>query len=112
MSSFHDYYNVEDYDPEFLRMMELVNELGPKIAERAVQVDKDASFPTANYEDFARHGFLRLVIPKEFGGFGFSLGQYAMIGAEIGKYCGATALTFNMHTSSMEMSTISRLSDS
>ena len=101
MSSFHDYYNVEDFDTEFLRMMDLVNELGAKIAERAVQVDKDASFPTANYEDFAKHGFLRLVIPKEFGGFGFSLGQYAMIGAEIGKYCGATALTFNMHTSSM-----------
>ena len=102
MSSFHDYYNVEDFAPEFLRMMELVNELGRKgFAERAVQVDKDASFPTQNYEDFAEHGFLRLVIPKEFGGFGFSLGQYAMIGAEIGKYCGATALTFNMHTSSM-----------
>jgi alkylation response protein AidB-like acyl-CoA dehydrogenase len=101
MSTFHDYYNSEDFDPEFLRMMELVNELGPKIAERAVQVDRDASFPTENYKDFAKHGFLRLVIPQEFGGFGFSLGQYAMIGAEIGKYCGATALTFNMHTSSM-----------
>ena len=37
----------------------------------------------------------------EFGGFGFTVGEYAMIGAEIGKYCGATALTFNMHTSSM-----------
>ena len=32
---------------------------------------------------------------------GFSLGEYAMVGAEIGKYCGATALTFNMHNSSM-----------
>ena len=40
-------------------------------------------------------------MPKEFGGHGFSLGEYAMVGAEIGKYCGATALTFNMHNSSM-----------
>ena len=102
MSSFHDYYNTEDWDPEFLRMMELTNQLGQtSFAERAVQIDKDASFPTENYKDFAEHGFLRLVIPKEFGGFGFSLCQYAMIGSEIGKYCGATALTFNMHTSSM-----------
>ncbi|KAE9627221.1 acyl-CoA dehydrogenase family protein [Parasedimentitalea maritima] len=101
MNTFHDYYNTDEFAPEFLHMMELVNELGPTIAKRAIQIDKDASFPTENYEDFAKLGFLRLVIPKEFGGFGFSLGQYTMIGAEIGKYCGATALTFNMHTSSM-----------
>jgi hypothetical protein len=30
--------------------------------------------------------------------------EYAMVGAEIGKYCGATALTFNMHNSSMAWS--------
>jgi len=44
---------------------------------------------------------MTLTVPKEFGGNGFSLGEYAMVGAEIGKYCGATALTFNMHNSSM-----------
>jgi alkylation response protein AidB-like acyl-CoA dehydrogenase len=32
------------------------------------------------------------------------MGEYAMVGAEIGKYCGATALTFNMHNSSMAWS--------
>ena len=48
-----------------------------------------------------RRAFLTLTVPKEFGGHGFSLGEYAMAGAEIGKYCGATALTFNMHNSSM-----------
>jgi len=66
-----------------------------------VQVDLNAEFPTENYQDLAEHGFLKLVIPEEYGGYGFSLGEYATIGAEIGKYCGATALTFNMHTSSM-----------
>ena len=32
------------------------------------------------------------------------MGEYAMVGAEIAKYCGATALTFNMHNSSMAWS--------
>ncbi len=101
MSSIADYYNVDELDPKHREILEQVNEMGPKMAERAFQIDKDASFPTENYNDFREMGLLRLVIPEEFGGFGFSLGQYAMVGAEIGKYCGASALTFNMHTSSM-----------
>jgi hypothetical protein len=67
-------------------------------------VDDDASFPTENYKDLADAGFLGLSIPQEFGGWGFSMGEYAMVGAEIAKYCGATALTFNMHNSSMAWS--------
>jgi alkylation response protein AidB-like acyl-CoA dehydrogenase len=84
--------------------MRKINELGPVFAARAKAVDDDASFPTENYRDLADHGFLGLSIPQEFGGWGFSMGEYAMVGAEIAKYCGATALTFNMHNSSMAWS--------
>jgi alkylation response protein AidB-like acyl-CoA dehydrogenase len=78
--------------------------MGPAFATRAKAVDDDASFPTENYKDLADAGFLGLSIPQEFGGWGFSMGEYAMVGAEIAKYCGATALTFNMHNSSMAWS--------
>lgn len=101
MSRIEDYYDISRFSEEHIRMLRLANELGPKFAERAPEVDRQAVFPTKNYEELAEHGFLKLVIPKEYGGYGFSLGEYATIGAEIGKYCGATALTFNMHTSSM-----------
>ena len=101
MSSFKDYYDCSKFSDTHIAMLEKINELGPGFAERAVQVDLNAEFPTQNYKELAEHGFLKLVIPEEFGGFGFSLAEYATIGAEIGKYCGATALTFNMHTSSM-----------
>lgn len=102
MSHFQDYYNTTGFREEHIRMLHLINELGRKnFAPRATDVDLHAQFPTENYKDLAKHGFLKLVIPEEYGGFGFSLGEYATIGAEIGKYCGATALTFNMHTSSM-----------
>lgn len=99
--NFADYYDLSRFRPEHIAMLEKINELGPNFAERAPQHDKEASFPTQNYNDLREAGFLKLVIPEEFGGMGFSLGEYATIGAEIGKYCGATALTFNMHTSSM-----------
>ena len=101
MSHFADYYDLSKFRPAHIEMLERITELGPKFAERAAEHDKNATFPTQNYQELREGGFLKLVIPEEFGGLGFSLGEYATIGAEIGKYCGATALTFNMHTSSM-----------
>lgn len=104
MSQIEDYYDISRFSEEHIRMLRLANKLGKGFAERAAKHDEEASFPTENYKELAEHGFLKLVIPKENGGFGFSLGEYATIGAEIGKYCGATALTFNMHISSMNWS--------
>ena len=99
--NFADYYDLSRFRSEHIDMLERINDLGPSFAERATEHDKAASFPTQNYVELRDAGFLKLVIPEEFGGYGFTLGEYATIGAEIGKYCGATALTFNMHTSSM-----------
>lgn len=102
MSEPADYYDLSRIRPEVLAVLERINELGrERFAPRAKAVDDDASFPVENYKDLAAEGLLTLTVPQEFGGHGFSLGEYAMAGAEIGKYCGATALTFNMHNSSM-----------
>jgi alkylation response protein AidB-like acyl-CoA dehydrogenase len=101
MSSPADYYDLSRIRPEVLAVLEKINELGPVFAKRAVSIDIEANFPVENYKDLAALGYLTLTVPVEFGGHGFSLGEYAMVGAEIGKYCGATALTFNMHNSSM-----------
>lgn len=100
-SHYSDYYDMSRIRPEVAAVLDKINEMGPTMRERAVGIDQDASFPTENYKDFAALGYLTLTVPQEFGGHGFSLGEYAMVGAEIGKYCGATALTFNMHNSSM-----------
>ncbi len=102
MSEPADYYDLSSIRPEVLDVLTRINELGrERFAPRAKSVDDEASFPVENYKVLAAEGFLTLTVPKEFGGHGFSLGEYAMVGAEIGKYCGATALTFNMHNSSM-----------
>lgn len=66
-------------------------------AARAAQWDKAASFPFANYDDLREQGFLRLCVPTEFGGVGADFPTYMMVAAEIGRFCGATALTWNMH---------------
>ena len=78
-----------------------VRTLGPVIAERAVRYDREASFPFENFADFRRDGLLALCVPTQDGGLGASYADYVRVSEEIGRYCGATALTFNMHNATM-----------
>ena len=71
-----------------------------KFAPRAAIIDREARFPTENYADLRAAGLLGICIPAEHGGRGADLRAYMLAAAEIGRYCGATALTFNMHVSS------------
>src|ERR1700751_5568361 len=76
-------------------------ELGQTVfADRAAAYDRDAKFPTENYKDLHRTGLLGISIPKKHGGLGADYQTYALAAAEIGRYCGATALTWNMHVCS------------
>jgi len=70
------------------------------IAGRAAAYDRDARFPTENYQDLHRTGLLGIAIPRKHGGLGADYQTYAIAAAEIGRYCGATALTWNMHVCS------------
>ncbi len=71
-----------------------------RFAPRANAYDRDAIFPTENYRDLADTGLLGICIPKSEGGTGADLKTYMLAAAELGRACGATALTFNMHVSS------------
>lgn len=82
-------------------LVSMVAKLGPVFAKRAVQTDIDATFPTENFADLASINFLALCIPEENGGLGADFATYALVAEEIGRHCGSTALTFNMHTATM-----------
>ncbi len=81
-------------------LMATAESLGPTFAERATRYDRDASFPFENYDDLRASGLLGLCVPERFGGRGADFKTYSLVSATIGKYCGATALTFNMHACS------------
>ncbi|HMA88510.1 MAG TPA: acyl-CoA dehydrogenase family protein [Burkholderiales bacterium] len=81
-------------------LVEIAESLGPKFAARAARYDREASFPFENYDDLRAAGLLGLCVPQRFGGMGADLRSYAIVSATIGKHCGATALTFNMHACS------------
>ncbi len=72
--------------------------LGAAFEERAERYDREASFPYENFADLRDVGFLGLAVPERFGGLGADFVTYAMVAEELGRHCGSTALTFNMHT--------------
>jgi len=82
-------------------LLSVAHELGEtKFAPRAREWDDTATFPFANYADLREAGFLALCIPEAQGGQGADYATYCMVAAELGRFCGATALTFNMHSCS------------
>jgi alkylation response protein AidB-like acyl-CoA dehydrogenase len=96
------------FDPEAFRIGEeeaglntLARRFGKaRFAPRAAEYDREARFPIENYNDMRDAGLLRLCVPKEEGGLGAGYRAYMTTAAEIGRYCGATALTYNMHVCS------------
>jgi alkylation response protein AidB-like acyl-CoA dehydrogenase len=93
-------------DPQHLtaqqrELVALAADLGRnRFAARAERYDRDATFPYENYEDMRASGLLGICVPKAHGGLGADFATYVMVAAEIGRHCGATALSFNMHVCS------------
>lgn len=96
------------FDPAAFRLTEQeaaltaqVREFGRTVlAPRAARWDREASFPTENYRDMHEAGLLGVCVPAEDGGLGAGFRAYCLAAAEMGRYCGATALTWNMHVCS------------
>jgi len=83
------------------KLLAIASDLGRnKFAARAEQIDRDAVFPFENYADLREAGLLKICVPEQYGGWGADFATYVMTAAEIGRHCGATALTLNMHVSS------------
>ena len=78
-------------------LIALAESLGPAFAGRAGKYDREASFPHENYADLQKAGVLALCVPESYGGAGADFLTYSLVSATLGKYCGATALTLNMH---------------
>jgi alkylation response protein AidB-like acyl-CoA dehydrogenase len=70
------------------------------LAPRAAQHDRAATFPIENFRDMHPEGLLGICVPKADGGLGAGFRAYCLAAAELGRYCGATALSWNMHVCS------------
>jgi alkylation response protein AidB-like acyl-CoA dehydrogenase len=83
------------------KLIERVREFGAKVlAPRAAEHDRAATFPIENFRDMHGERLLAICVPKEDGGLGADFKTYCLAAAELGRYCGATALSWNMHVCS------------
>ncbi len=101
MSTGHISGNAALLTAQQRELIEIAATLGrEKFAPRAAQIDRDAVFPFENFADLRRAGLLKICVPRAHGGLGADFATYVMVAAEIGRHCGATALTWNMHVCS------------
>lgn len=70
------------------------------LAPRAARHDREATFPIENFRDMKDEGLLAVCIPQRHGGGGADFQTYCLAAAELGRYCGSTALSWNMHVCS------------
>ena len=92
--------NPASLTPLQRELIQRVASIGPRFAARAEAHDRAASFPFDNYADLRTAGLLGICVPTAHGGLGADFATYVMVSAELGRWCGATALSFNMHVCS------------
>ncbi len=73
------------------------DEMLARFAARAESYDRENRFFAEDFEDLRAAGYLRLPLPVEFGGAGFSLAQVCREQRRLAYYAPATALGINMH---------------
>jgi alkylation response protein AidB-like acyl-CoA dehydrogenase len=93
-----DAFRLSDFQAELIAKARRFGKA--KLAPRAALHDREATFPIENFRDMHGEGLLSICIPKEDGGTGADFQTYCLAAAELGRYCGATALSWNMHVCS------------
>ena len=62
------------------------------VAPRAAEIDATGEFAWDLVDEYSKHGFLSLLIPKEFGGAEADITSFCMVVEEIARTCVASAL--------------------
>jgi len=75
----------------------LTGEILARFESRAATYDRENRFFDQDFEELRTTGYLRLPVPVELGGAGFTLAQMAREQRRLAYYAPATALAVNMH---------------
>src|SRR6266542_3010296 len=75
----------------------LSDEIIAHCGDRAAGYDRDNRFFTEDFEELRAAGYLKMAIPKEFGGAGLSLAEVCREQRRLAYRAPATALATNMH---------------
>jgi alkylation response protein AidB-like acyl-CoA dehydrogenase len=62
------------------------------VAPRAAEIDEKGEFAWDLSEAYSKHGFLSLLIPKEYGGMDTDIASFCIVTEEIARICASSAL--------------------
>lgn len=80
------------------RLVALAEEHAADFATRAGEHDRDNTFVTENFAAMKESGFLAGCVPEQFGGLGVdSVHDLTIAISRLGRGCGSTAISVNMH---------------
>jgi alkylation response protein AidB-like acyl-CoA dehydrogenase len=82
--------------PRQHQIIALADDLAARFATRAAAHDVAGSFPHENYADIHESGYLRLILPAEYGGEGASLFEMVLAQEHLARGDGATAMAVDM----------------
>jgi alkylation response protein AidB-like acyl-CoA dehydrogenase len=89
---------AHEYSERQRRFVALAAELAERFAERAGAHDRAGTFPIENYTDLHESGYLRLALPREYGGEGANVFEMVLAQERLAQGDGATALATGMST--------------
>src|SRR5438045_4306494 len=75
----------------------LTQALLERCRQRAPGYDRDNTFCLEDFNELKAAGYLKMAVPKEFGGPGMTLAQVARETRLLAQYAPPTALCINMH---------------
>jgi alkylation response protein AidB-like acyl-CoA dehydrogenase len=75
----------------------LTEEMISRFGERAARYDAENTFFTEDFEELRASGYLKMAIPEDLGGLGYSLAEVCKQQRRLAYRAPATALATNMH---------------
>jgi len=79
-------------------IQQMVRDFAQKeIAPRAIEIDRDARFPTETFRKMGELGLLGLLVPSEYGGRGQTVLTCCLVVEEIAGACASTSMSYLSH---------------
>lgn len=79
------------------QLVAYAEKVAQQIALTAAKYDESGEFPFEHFEILRKEGYLKLTIPKEYGGAGLSLYEILLVQERLAKASGSAALAIGWH---------------
>jgi 3-hydroxy-9,10-secoandrosta-1,3,5(10)-triene-9,17-dione monooxygenase len=69
-------------------------DMAPKLAERALDCERQRRIPDESIRELKQAGFFRILQPRAFGGYELDFSTYVKVAIELGRGCASTAWVY------------------